>query len=278
MRKLLAILGLSLLLFAPHRAFAQAVANSFDPCAQFPKSYAPINISSATTTSLIAPVANSPVYICGVALNQATSPGSLALEYGTGATCGTGTTVMMGPQFASTVATAATNFIVAPSKVRGTLLVAPSGSRVCALTTGSVQQSGWVTYVQTPSINAASFFDPCGQYPRSSVAINFSSATTTQLITSATNTQTYICGVYMQDAGRGTTANTIQIEYGTGTTCGTGTTNVGGVISGGTTAGTPTVFNDDSTATQFTVPATNNLCAVTTQSTTITGWVDYVQK
>lgn len=277
MRKLLAILAFSTLLFAP-RAFAQGTgaASSFDPCSQFPKQTANINIASATTTQLVALQANSPVYVCGMVLNQVNGTGSVQLEYGTGTTCGTGTTTMTGIMYASTVANGITNQVITSAKDHGSMVVAPAGNAVCALSTGSIQQSGWITYVQSPNLNAANFFDPCGQYPLQSAPIAFTVAATKQLVTGVANYQMYVCGIVVQDAGVATTANTEGFEYGTGTTCGTGTTALGGVLTGALTAGAQTTLNVGAAGTNFTVPQGQNLCMVTTATGTVSGWVNYV--
>jgi len=278
MRKLLTLLAFSALLVAP-RAFAQSQANPFDPCAQFPKQYVGINISSATTTRLVALNANAPIYVCGGVLNQVNGTGSLKLEYGTGATCGTGTTALTGPLYASTVASGTTNVVLTASKTTGTYAVAPTGTSLCAVSTGTIQQSGWLSYVQSPNVTAASFFDPCSQYPMSVAPINFSAATGAQLIAGVSSANIYVCGMYYQDAGRATTANTGQFSYGTGSVCATGTTNIGGVITGGLTAGAnATTIDVPPASTMFTVPMGDALCLTPTQTSTITGYVDYVQR
>lgn len=280
MRKSLTLLALTILLIAP-RAFAQGTgaASSFDPCSQFPKQYVGINISSATTTQLVALQATSPVYVCGLVLNQVNGTGSLALEYGTGTTCGTGTTALTGTLFAATTANGTTNIVRNATKEKGAMAVAPTGTALCALSTGTIQQSGWLTYVQQPNVNAANFFDPCTQFPTSVAAINFSAATEAQLVAGVANTNIYVCELYYQDAGRATTANTGQFTYGTGTTCLTGATNIGGVISGGLVAGAnATTLVVAGTATNFTVPQGNSLCLTPTQTSTIEGWLTYVQR
>lgn len=282
MRKLLTFLALGLCLLAPRVVFAQGAASSFDPCQVFPKTTAAINISTATTTQLVAPsTTGAPVYVCGMLLNQVNGTGSLALEYGTGTTCGTGTTAMTGTIFASTTASGTTNTLINSSKDQPSLAVAPTNNAVCALTTGTIQQSGWITYVQQPNVSSANFFDPCQQYPSSVAPINFSAATEATVVTGVANTTMYVCRIFYQDAGRASTANTGQFTYGTkvSTACDTGATNLGGPISGGLVPGAnATTLNIAGGATNFTIPNGNSLCLTPTQTSTIEGWVTYVQR
>jgi len=279
--RLLAALAVGLCLLTPRVVFAQGAASSFDPCAQLPKTTGSINISTATTTQLVAAVSGSPIYVCSGVINQVNGTGSIQFEYGTGTTCGTGTTALTGTVFASTVASGTTNTIVNSNKSHGSWLVVPPGDALCAVSTGTIQQSGWFDYIQQPNVNAASFFDPCGQYPLSVAPINFSAATEATVVTGVANTTLYVCGMYYQDAGRATTANTGQFTYGTkvSTACDTGATNLGGAISGGLTAGAnATTLNIPSDSTQFVVPNGNSLCLTPTQSSTIEGWVTFVQR
>jgi hypothetical protein len=259
-------------------AHAQAVANQFDACAVFPKQSALINISSATDTQLVAAQTNSNVWLCGMFLNQVDGVGSLGFEYGTGTNCATGKTTLSGNIYASTVASGVTNTSMQPGFYTGTQLVAPAGNALCANTTGSIQQSGWITYVQQPATPAASFFDPCNVYQRQSAPIKSSTAATTSILTAPSSIYpTYICNVFAEDAGNVTTANTTTFKYGTGATCGTGTTNLTGPITGTLTAGTPSFIGpQDSAGTDWVLPAGQNLCDTTTQAITEDGWITYV--
>lgn len=58
----------------------------------------PINIGSATTTQLIAaPASGKALWICGIMFTAASgTAATYQLEYGTGASCGSGTTVLTG--------------------------------------------------------------------------------------------------------------------------------------------------------------------------------------
>lgn len=112
-----------------------------DPCASpgLPKSSVPINITSATTTSLVAPAANTSIYVCG--FNLITAGGSFQLEYGTGAACGTGTTVLTGAYPAGTIHYGGAGMeILAPT---------PAAYRLCAVSgTGLTNAQGVLTFMQ----------------------------------------------------------------------------------------------------------------------------------
>lgn len=143
---LVAVLGL--LVTAP--AFAQAPYT--DHCQTGLKSTVDFNISSATTTSIIAPVTGANIYICAYKINQAGGTGTVAFEYGTGATCGTGTVVLAGPFTANTTAGTPTT-ISADNSGNTQISTTTAGSlvpsqRFCILSTGTIVQAGYITYVQ----------------------------------------------------------------------------------------------------------------------------------
>lgn len=140
----------ALFLFAAVPAFAQAPYK--DHCQTGLKNVVPFNISTATTTSLIAPVTGANIYICEFDINQAGGTGTILFEYGTGATCGTGTQTITGPFTANSSAGTTTN-VLAPNHgfthlatIFGGALV-PS-QRLCALSTGTIVQAGYIEYVQ----------------------------------------------------------------------------------------------------------------------------------
>ena len=133
-------------------AAAQVPVVNTDHCATGLKQEIAFDINTATTTSLIAPVTGANVYICGMTYNGAAGTGTFALEYGTGSVCATGLTLMMGP---ITINTSVPNtLIVIPSSgntqwMTSTTTPAPVISqRICAVTTGTVHQSGSLTFVQ----------------------------------------------------------------------------------------------------------------------------------
>lgn len=141
-RKLLLLLTLALL--SASIVHAQQAA---DPCMlpTVAKSTAVISISaSATTVSLVAPGANatSAIFVCNASftISGTTNP-TAQLEYGTGATCGTGTTPMTGA-YPGGAATAPTPIFI--ESIQGT----PAAQRVCIVTTGTAPTAqGMITFV-----------------------------------------------------------------------------------------------------------------------------------
>ena len=130
---------------------AQVPMVNVDHCATGLIQEIAFNISTATTTSLIAPVTGANIYICGMTF-VAAGTGTFALEYGTGATCGTGTFVMMGP-ITDNTAVPSTQIVIPNNGYTQwlTSTTTPAkvvSQRVCALTTGTIQQSGSLTFVQ----------------------------------------------------------------------------------------------------------------------------------
>lgn len=117
-----------------------------DPCqsSAFAKQSVPVNISSATTTQLVALSAGLRIYVCGVYASAAGTSPTMQFEYGTGSTCGTGTTLLTGTIAASTTVplaleTGLTNFS------------APQGNALCAISGGTGPSfQGLLTFVQAP--------------------------------------------------------------------------------------------------------------------------------
>ena len=128
------------------------VAGASDPCQDVSaiKQSASVAISSATTTQIVALSGTAQVYVCAYELvaGAGTNP-SLQFEYGTGASCGTGTTVLSGA-----MATGVTVSTTAPGPIftagpGATLLKAPAGNALCIVSAGtSPNFQGWVNYVQ----------------------------------------------------------------------------------------------------------------------------------
>lgn len=111
------------------------------------KSSVPINISAAGTTQLVAAVLGQTVYPCSFVLDTtgATTTTTALFEYGTGASCGSGTTAVTGLIGASL----STSAIVTSESPGSTLFKVPASNAFCVLvagTTPSVQ--GHLTYVQ----------------------------------------------------------------------------------------------------------------------------------
>jgi hypothetical protein len=124
--------------------------------------------------------------------------------------------------------------------------------------------------------------DPClNSTLKSSVVINISSATTTQLVAAVTGKAVYVCGFLFTISQVVTTANTLGFEYGTGTNCGTGTIALTGLLGGGgIIAAPPITVQAPSDGTDFSAPTSNALCAVTAIGATgsFQGYLSYVQQ
>jgi hypothetical protein len=123
-----------------------------DPC-QAPsiaKLSKPVNITTATTTSIVAVSGSTAVYVCGATLTiapSATTADTATFEYGTGAAC-TGPVVLTGALGAGDLTTAAPPLHVTFADP-GTSMTAPSGNGICILSAGTtVNIQGILQYVQ----------------------------------------------------------------------------------------------------------------------------------
>lgn len=120
-----------------------------DPCnSGATKLSAPIpSISTATTVQLVPLAAGKIIYPCTIAFtaNASGTTGTAEFEYGTGASCGTGTTAVSGPLVFN-------NNLVPFSVSGGTQFNLPAGNAFCIVTTGvwggTSGLGGWITYVQ----------------------------------------------------------------------------------------------------------------------------------
>ena len=101
----------------------------------------PINISTATTTQLVAAVTSKAIYVTAWDVIAA-GTGAITLEYGTGSNCATGTTVLTGPY--GLIA----QFGIAKGNGLGPVLIVPAGNALCALTSAAIQMSGSLSYTQ----------------------------------------------------------------------------------------------------------------------------------
>ena len=113
--------------------------------------------------------------------------------------------------------------------------------------------------------------DLCFNSAKTSVSVAISTATTTQLVALATGKIVHVCG-FNASFGATTTA---QLEYGTGSSCGTGTTALTGVYAPGTGV-VLNVGNANSTVTKTVV--SNALCLVSTGTGGVNGVLTYVQQ
>lgn len=138
-------------------------------------------------------------------------------------------------------------------------------------------------HVRIDSLTPAGAIDPCASsaIAKSSAIINVVAAATTQLVAISGSTVIYVCAVDLTISQVITTANTLRFVYGTGASCGTGTTNLTGDFgAGGVTAGPPIVINFAGTGTRFKTIAGQALCVTTAigGSGTFQGVVTYVQQ
>ena len=139
---------------------------------------------------------------------------------------------------------------------------------------------GLMAPVRFPALaqTAGAAVDPCASTtPKNSAPFTITTATTTSIVAVSGTTQVFVCGFVVSMTGT-TTANTIVLEYGTGATCGGGTTALTGTMSSGilTTGGTVIVYNEPLKPT----PAANGVCILSTVGTgpSISGVLTFVQQ
>lgn len=101
----------------------------------------PINVSTATTTQLVALSGSTAIYVTSFDV-IAGGTGNITFEYGTGTACATGTTALTGAY--PLVAQAG----ISKGDGIGTVLKVPAGNALCVLTSAGVQMSGSVSYQQ----------------------------------------------------------------------------------------------------------------------------------
>lgn len=100
-----------------------------------------INVSTATTTQLVAISGSTSIYVTSFDV-IAGGTGNITFEYGTGSNCGTGTTALTGAYNLTAQAG------IAKGNGAGTILKVPSGNALCVLTSAAVQMSGSVSFQQ----------------------------------------------------------------------------------------------------------------------------------
>ena len=124
-----------------------------DPCSNpsNTKASAAINITTATTTQLVAISGTTTIYICGGSFSiapSATAAASAYISYGTGTNCGTGLTAITGAYGAGDLTTAAPPLMVNLLS-SGVVAIAPAGKALCITTAGAtVNVQGIISYVQ----------------------------------------------------------------------------------------------------------------------------------
>lgn len=125
-----------------------------------------------------------------------------------------------------------------------------------------------------PGLPTHATSDPCdtGSLAKVNAVIFAAAVATTQQVAAVTGSKIYVCGYQMSQIA---TAGTVQWVYGTGASCGTGTTNISGAM--GVTASQPFTYGSGS-AVVIQVPTSNALCLVTTGAGgTVSGVLTYIQ-
>lgn len=106
------------------------------------KQSAAVNITTATTTQLIAPVTGKAATICGFYSTTANAGATLVFNTGTGSTCATGTTVLTGTMLTSSSG----RFDLLGS---GQKLKSAVGGGICVITAGTTPGiQGFVVFTQ----------------------------------------------------------------------------------------------------------------------------------
>lgn len=131
------------------------VPGSTDSCQDLSqqKTSAFANITTATTTALVAPSGTTNIYVCSYEITSfsATTPNTVILENGTGAACATSPTALSPTmtQSAATVAPPAQP-IIWRRQGPGTVFQTGTSQGLCALTTvGTTPNIAiWITYIQ----------------------------------------------------------------------------------------------------------------------------------
>lgn len=100
-----------------------------------------INVSTATTTQLVALSGSTKIYVTSYDVIAA-GTGNITFEYGTGTACATGTTALTGAYNLTAQAG------IAKGNGIGAVLVVPAGNALCVLTSAGVQMSGSVSFQQ----------------------------------------------------------------------------------------------------------------------------------
>lgn len=122
-----------------------------DPCERVAQTYAPISITTATTTQIVAASASNKTYICSLFLTSAAAD-NVGIVEGTGGTCGTGTAGVIGGTTAANGPNFAANggvFLQAGGK---TAVAQTAGTNVglCLITSAATPLAGGIRYVQAP--------------------------------------------------------------------------------------------------------------------------------
>lgn len=122
-----------------------------DPCEATLQTYAPISITTATTTRIVAPSASNKTYICHLFLTSAAAD-NVGIVEGTGGTCGTGTAGVIGGTTAANGPNFAANGGVALHAGGKVAVAQTAGTNVdlCLITSAATPLAGGIKYVQAP--------------------------------------------------------------------------------------------------------------------------------
>lgn len=122
-----------------------------DPCEANLQSYAPISVTTATTTRIVAPSASNKTYICSLFLTSAAAD-NIGIVEGTGGTCGTGTAGVIGGTTAANGPNFAANGGVALHAGGKVAVAQTAGTNVdlCLITSAATPLAGGIKYVQAP--------------------------------------------------------------------------------------------------------------------------------
>ncbi len=122
-----------------------------DPCEANVQSYAPISITTATTTRIVSPSASNKTYICALFLTSAAAD-NVGIVEGTGGTCGTGTAGVVGGTTAANGPNFAANGGLMAQAGGKTAVFQTAGTNVdlCLITSAATPLAGGIKYVQAP--------------------------------------------------------------------------------------------------------------------------------
>jgi len=119
-------------------SFQNGSGNVLPPAAD---SSAAINVSTATTTQIVALASSKKIYVSAFDV-IAGGTGNITFVYGTGSNCGTGTTSLTGAYNLTAQAG------ISKGNGLGAVLVVPASNALCVTTSAAVQMSGSVAYSQ----------------------------------------------------------------------------------------------------------------------------------
>lgn len=132
-------------------ALGAVYTGTIDPCSYLSKSYQPINISTATTTVLVAASASNKLYVCDIDVGPTSAAQNFALVEDATAACASPDAGISG----GTTAGSGWNVGANGGKVVGNgaatvMKTASTNVNVCAITSAAAQISGGMTYVLAP--------------------------------------------------------------------------------------------------------------------------------